>query len=198
MESQIKKQTAWESWIYNLKMSCGLIYDPDNYPDAPKPDNEPTQRKPTKTPTILADDVTYNVRTGKYLRTVNESVTDKNTDKNDNKPTKTTDSAPTNKDLSPTTLTWEVLQTPTKTDDLNQTRTQILTKADKMLLAERGLDEAKAQVIKEYWFKKIPRNTTAKQLATQARGYSEAIIKNYYAVFNAATIDITPPTLQAK
>lgn len=195
MESQFKKQTAWESWIYNLKMSLGMIYDPDNYPDAPKPDNMPTQRKPTKTPTILADDVTYNVRTGKYLRTVNEAVTDKVTDKTDKKPTKTTDSEPTNKDLSPTTLTWEVLPTPTKTDDLNQVKQRVLTEADRKLLNERGLDEAKGQVIKEYWFKKMPRNIASQVLGA---GYSVSIVGNYYAVYNATIKEPESPTLQEK
>ena len=185
----------WETWKYNLKLSLGLIYDPNNYPDAPKPDFAPLTPKLTnKTTAVIADDVSYNVRTGKYLRTVNERETNIDADKTDTQ----TDTIPTKKDLSQTSMAWEILATPTKTDDLNHVRQRELTKADKLLLAERGMDEAKAQIIKAYWQQKKSRRVASEIQMKQSKGYSERIVKDYYAVFNATVLDIESPTLQAK
>lgn len=224
--NKTKSLTAWEAWLFGLKKRLGLIYDPDDYPDAPKPDFVPmTAKQGNKKQEVIADDVTYNARTGQYQRIVraesDDTLTDKATDKNTTKATDKTkivgQKTPTNNrqatdkdknvvnlsvtpppivaDKPPTTMSWEILGTPTNTQDLNRLRTRTLTDADRQLLTERGMDEAKAQIIKEYWFKKVPRNVAAKMLGA---GYSVSIIGNYYALFNTIIKETESPTPQEK
>ena len=48
------------------------------------------------------------------------------------------------------------------------------------------IDEAKAAIIKPYWFDGVPREMAAQTIAakTKMRGYSDKIIKLYYSIFN--------------
>jgi hypothetical protein len=192
---QQKKQTFWDA----LEDYFGLRYDPNNpkYRDAPKPDTPPPTKKTTPTPTptqFVGENVKYNVQTGKWLREIVGESTDTNADKTTNTKRRVADQLPT----SPTTFSWDVLTTPTNTAALNVARQEKLTELDLKLIAERGLDIAKGQTIKAFWFKKIPRNLAAATLSKQAKGYSEAIINPYYTVFNAALKFAESPTLKEK
>jgi hypothetical protein len=165
-----KKQNFW----WQVGELLNLHYDPDSpkYRDAPRPDSPPTPkgvvRTPTKTQTaIVADNVTYVPKTKKWIRDNSEQQ-------------------PTNYKNEAVVFDWDILETPQNTAELNATRQEKLTETDLKLMKERGLDIAKAQTIKAFWFKKIPRNLAAATLSKQAKGYSEAIINPYYTVFNSA------------
>ena len=188
-----KKPSVWRS----LEDWLGLNYYPDDpkYRNAPKPDTPPTtRRQPTQTTRTVGENVEFNPRLGKWLR---ENV-GQNTDNNADKTTDTKRRVADNKPSTPTTLEWDVLSTPTNTVELNNARQEKLTDAEKILLRERGLDEAKGQTIKHFWHKKISRELTAATLSRQAKGYSDRIIKEYFVVFNSALKNAESPTLEAK
>jgi hypothetical protein len=168
VQNQQQTKGFWAYW----EDLFGLTYDPNSpkYHDAPRPDTPPPQKVRTQPKTqsvIVADNVTYVPKTKKWIR--------------DN-----SGQQQPNYKSEPVVFDWDVLETPQNTAELNATRQEKLTETDLKLMKERGLDIAKAQTIKAFWFKKIPRNLAAATLSKQAKGYSEAIINPYYTVFNAA------------
>ena len=193
----VKNQNAPTVWR-SLEDWLGLNYDPNSpkYRDAPRPDSPPPTQKKTPTPTqnFVGENVKYSPTTGKWLR---ENV-GQNTDTDADKSTDTKRRAADNTPTTPTTYSWDVLSTPTNTVELNNARQEKLTASDLKLITERGLDIAKAQTIKAFWFRKIPRNLAGATLSKQSKGYSEAIINPYYTVFNLAQKTAESPTLEAK
>ena len=196
-----KKQQSVRDWLEDY---FGLRYDPNSpkYRDAPKPDTPTPTKKPTPTKTgIVGDNVKYSVKTGTWQREIVGESTDNNADKSPTKTDKTTDTkrrVADNRPTTPTSFEWDLITAPTNTAELNQDRQEKLTATDLKLIQERGLDIAKAQTIKAFWFKKVPRNLAAGTLSKQAKGYSEAIINPYYTVFNLALKTAESPTLEAK
>lgn len=179
------RSSFWDGIAHGIKLQMGLIYDPNNYPDAPKPDTPLTPTKaPTKAPTKvteeLPDDVNYNSNVGKFERPIVYDFAVTPADKKANRPTVAPTSSPTSTDK----VAWEILKTPTKTLDLTDARQRTLTAADIAELKKRGLDLAKAQVIKNEWYNNEPRNIAAKHLKPKGKGYYQSEIGLYYAVYN--------------
>lgn len=201
---QKQNLTGWAKIEYNLMYSLGLIYDPDDpkYRDAPRPDKPPTPTKaPTKTTGVVGDNVKYSVKTGTWQREIVAESTDNNADKPPTAADKPTDKKSLAADKLPTGLTtnwFDVLKTPTNTAQLNTDRQPLLTREDLKLVHEWGLDEAKAQTIKDYWYKGISRRKAAKLLTVTSKGYSDSIVKDYYTIFNRTIKEAESPTLKEK
>jgi hypothetical protein len=198
---QNQKKSVWwqfEDWL-------GLHYDPNSpkYWDAPKPDTPPQKaRTPTKTTTeVVADNVKFRPQTGKWMQEIVGKTTDTNADNTPTTTNKATDNKSVVADKLPTGLTtnwFNVLTTPTNTAQLNTDRQPLLTSDDLKLIREKGLDEAKAQTIKDYWYKGMSRRKAAELLTATQKGYSDSIVKDYYTIFNKAIKEVESPTPEEK
>jgi hypothetical protein len=213
MQSKIQHQSVWTRFVDEIGVLFGAPYDPKNpiYSDAPKPDKPliGAKKPPTKTTEELPKDVDWNSNINKFERQIDYdfAVTpaDIKADKLKNVADTTTKTADKDTDTlksiadKPTDkVAWQILTTPTKTADLTGERQITLTVADIAELKKRGLDLAKAQVIKEEWYEKQPRNVAAFHLKPKGKGYHASEIGLYYAVFNFTLKASASPTLQEK
>ncbi len=83
-------------------------------------------------------------------------------------------------------LTWKKTVIPNQnelTNIDNKERLTLLTNCDNNELVKRNLDTNKAVLIKPFWAKEVSRFHASKQINT--KGFSESVISQYYAAFNA-------------
>ena len=210
MQSKIQQQqSVWTRFVDNLGILFGAPYDPKNpiYNNAPKPDQPLIQAKKTTTKTTddMPKDVDWNSNINKFERQIDYDFAVTPADIKADKLKNVTDNIRQTADKDTDTLksiadkvAWQILTTPTKTADLTDERQRTLTVADIAEIKKRGLDLAKAQVIKEEWYKRQPRNMAAFHLKPKGKGYHVSEIGLYYAVFNFTLKASASPTLQEK